>query len=425
MGTLKNKLVLGSLLLITTFTSSVYALPMFERQTGLSCNACHSQQEPKLGRLGRDFLLSGMTLSDKVGMEDGKDADIQASIMFKSRYEKRDNSPNSKGEISTESPLNDGSSAIPKTLAVSLGGRINESFGTLINASYKDNEDHALSGRVVYSKSIDDGYTGFAVYSYADFGPFSGIELYNTGLYKPLRTFESMKLSNINQAAKIGTGSATGVQAFYAKDVVFSGSDRFFATIGAYTPTQDNADMSLSENFIPMARIAYEYQIGNFNYILGGYALVGGKTSENTQRLTMERETYGIDFQIEGMIVNKEVSLVATKVLKNDVNFSGLGSGDEDFEDILSTGYSIETHVNLTQEFGAKLAYLEYDDKYTYSKVLENDVKDLDNVITLGIDYVFKIGTPMKIALEHSWAKPTLDRVEDYNSFVATLNISF
>ena len=87
MGTLKNKLVLGSLLLITTFTSSVYALPMFERQTGLSCNACHSQQEPKLGRLGRDFLLSGMTLSDKVGMEDGKDADIQASIMFKSRYE--------------------------------------------------------------------------------------------------------------------------------------------------------------------------------------------------------------------------------------------------------------------------------------------------------------------------------------------------
>ena len=30
------------------------------------------------------------------------------------------------------------------------------------------------------------------LYTTANFGPFSGMEVYNTGLYKPLRTFEIM-----------------------------------------------------------------------------------------------------------------------------------------------------------------------------------------------------------------------------------------
>jgi len=426
MKNIKHRLILGSVLLLTTFSSNVYALPMFERQTGLSCKACHFQQDPKLGKIGRDFLLSGMTISDKISDTNKSNSDIQASIMFKSRYEKTSDKPDSKGAISTESPLNEGLSAIPKTASALIGGRISEDLGVFINASYKDEEDHSLSGRLMYSKKLDDGYLGLSLYSFGNFGPFSGIELYNTGLYKANRSFEAMNLSNINQITKIGSGKATGLQLYYVNDFLFNNQDRLFTSIGLYTPSQDNADIEVSSNFIPLARIAYEYKLGDFNFILGGYALVGGSTSSSTGSLQMERETYGLDFQVEGTLLDKEVSLTATKVLKNDVNFTGIGVGsDEDSEDILGEGFSIDTHVNLTDDFGLKLAYLSYDDKYSYDDSLKDDVKDIDTAITVGLDYSFNYGTPMKVSLEHYWADTGLDRVEDYKGFVATLNILF
>src|SRR5665213_3625984 len=48
-----------------------YAVPSFARQTGLSCNVCHSNP-PELTAFGRNFKLKGyvltdMTVSDKVG----------------------------------------------------------------------------------------------------------------------------------------------------------------------------------------------------------------------------------------------------------------------------------------------------------------------------------------------------------------------
>ena len=48
-----------------------YAVPSFARQTGLSCNVCHSNP-PELTAFGRNFKLKGyvltdMTSNDKVG----------------------------------------------------------------------------------------------------------------------------------------------------------------------------------------------------------------------------------------------------------------------------------------------------------------------------------------------------------------------
>lgn len=54
---------------------NAHAVPSFSRQTGLSCNVCHSNP-PELTAFGRDFKLKGYVLSDmtdltKVG--DSKD----------------------------------------------------------------------------------------------------------------------------------------------------------------------------------------------------------------------------------------------------------------------------------------------------------------------------------------------------------------
>ena len=434
MKNLRYTMALLGAMLITGFVPNANALPMFEGQTGLDCKACHTQNQPKLGKIGRDFALSGMTLTQKLEDEEGNNSDINASLMFKSRYEKTYDKPGANGDVAVNSETNDGILSVPRTAALYVGGRLTDEVGALVSAAYKDQEDNSVGGKVVYTKRNGDGYLGAAVYSTANFGPFSGMEVYNTGLYRPLRTFDIMKLTNANQASEVGTGKATGLQLYYAQDSFFNDSDFLFASIGVFSPSQDNSDMNLASNFLPMARIAYEYPIGDFNFIFGGFAIGGGERVSATDSLSVERETYGIDLQIEGKIAQKNVTIIATKVLRNDVNYTGDGAGStSDLEDTLSRAFSLETHLSVTDDFTAKLAYLEYNDLFTYPDVgggshsTNNhlDVRDIERAITLGFDYSFKYYLPMKVAVEHSWAVPALERVGNYRDFVVTLNILF
>lgn len=435
MKTFKYKMALLSAIPMIGLVPAANALPMFEKQTGFDCKTCHIQHESKLTKIGREFALSGMTLTQKL-KEDGivNNTDLNVSGMVKSRYEKTEDKPGSNGLVSEDNNTNDGDLSIPKTASLYVGGRLSDNLGTLLHADYKDEEDNALGGKVIYSKRNGDGYLGAALYSTANFGPFSGMEVYNTGLYKPVRSFEIMKLSNANQATSVGSGKATGLQLYFTQDSLFSDSDYLFASVGVYSPAQDNSDMTLSSSFMPLARIAYEYPIGDFNFIFGGFAIGGGSTSAIGEELSVERETYGVDLQIEGKIADKDVRVTATKVLKNDVNYTGNGAGTtEDLSDALSRAFSVETAVSVTNDFAVKLAYLDYNDLYTYpdsgggEHSVNNhiDARDIERAITIGFDYSFKYYLPMTVSVENSWAVPALERVGNYSDFVVTLNVLF
>ena len=56
--------------------------------------------------------------------------------------------------------------------------------------------------------------------------------------------------------------------------------------------------------------------------------------------LSMKREMYGIDMQIEGTIMDKEASLSLMNVFKNDIQFTGLGAQDtKETEDLDNKGF--------------------------------------------------------------------------------------
>jgi hypothetical protein len=280
---------------------------------------------------------------------------------------------------------------------------------------------------MVYAQEIEDGYMGLAAYSTADFGPFSGMEIYNSGLYKPFRTFDIRKLSNALQATEIGTGTATGLQAYYDKDGALADGDHIFATLGMYAQGQDNVQMDLTSNLLPFARLAYEYPLGSYNVILGGFAIIGGETVSDGSSLSIERETYGMDLMVEGYIGDKSATLTMSKVFKNEVTYTGIGAGtSKDLDNIDNEAFSVGGEVNLTPEFGVKLAYLTMNDLYGYpTKPSHINVKDLDNAITVGMDYSFKYYLPMKLSVEHSWAKPSKSTVEDYRDFLISFNMLF
>lgn len=412
------------LLAVIGLTNEAQALPMFGKQTGLDCKACHLQHIPKLNAVGRKFAASGMTQSRKSVDSNDSGMDLNPSVMFKSIYEKTWDLPTSSGKIKV-TPTSDGDLAVPKTASLFVGGRVSEKVGAIVNLSYKDIENNSIGGKVVYANEMDGGYWGTAVYSSDNFGPFSGMETYNSSLYKPLKTFDMKKLSNAFQATNLGSGSATGVQLYYDKDKLFSGGDHVFGSVGMYAPAQDNRYMDLSSNVIPFARVAYEYPVGDFNLILGGFGIVGGSTVSSTEPMHIKRETYGMDLQLEGMIAEKSVSLIMSNVFHNKLTYTGLGSEVEEFNDVFNDAFSVEGEVNLTPDFGVKAAYMTMNDRNVYSDSKYNNVKDLDSAYTIGLDYSFALYLPMKLSVEHAWAKPYLEKVKDYRDLMVTLNVLY
>jgi len=409
------------LLGVMSLTSEVKALPLFATQTGMDCKACHIQHIERLNKFGRKFMASGMTISQKFADANSSGSDINAGVMYKSIYEKTFDKPSESGKVKDTVVTNDGILSVPRTAALYLGGRVTNNFGALLDLAYKSQDDTSISGKMVYANEIEDGYWGIAAYSTADFGPFSGMEIYNSGLYKPFRTFDIRRLSNAIQATEVGTGASTGFQAYYDKDSALADGDHLFATLGMYAQGQDDTELSLTSNLIPLLRLAYEYPVGGYNLILGGFAIKGGDTVSDGSSLSIKRNTYGMDFMVEGYIADKSVTLTMSKVFKNEVTYTGIGA-----ENIDNEAFSVGGEVNLTPDFGVKLAYLTMNDLYDYpTKTNHINVKDLDNAITVGMDYSFKYYLPMKLTVEHSWANPSKSTVEDYRDFLISFNMLF
>jgi hypothetical protein len=436
-------LALVGILTFAGLTQEAQALPMFSAQTGMDCTGCHTQVMPRLNKFGRKFAASGMTLSNQLedmdksngGQEDKvSDMDINPSILIKSKYARTWDKPDGKGAIK-EDDTNDGELSIIRMAEFVIGGRVTENVGGMLNLAWRKEEGDSISGRVTYANEIEDGYWGVTGYSTSSFGPFAGMEFYNTGLYKPLRTFDMRIYSNAAQSTKVGSQSATGVQAYYDKDNLISGGDHFFVTAGIYTPAQDNLYFDMADNLLPFARVAYQYPIGDYNVMIGTFVIGGGDTVSPTEELSVKKEMYGMDMQIEGYIVDREATLTLTNIFKNEVEFTGIGAQSiEDLENIYNSSFSIEGTLSITDAIIGKLGYMTFNDENEYrndggtgpGKTTKINVKDLDYAISVGADYGFTISnTTMKLALEYAWMQPTLDRVKEYESFMATLTLPF
>jgi hypothetical protein len=61
--------LLAGVIAAVTFSSAASALPLFARQTGMVCSACHFQHFPMLNGFGRAFKSAGFTM---MGVSQGK-----------------------------------------------------------------------------------------------------------------------------------------------------------------------------------------------------------------------------------------------------------------------------------------------------------------------------------------------------------------
>ena len=121
------------------FTERANAVASFARQTGLSCNVCHSNP-PELTAFGRNFKLKGyvlsdMTASDKVGTT--KDLLLSKYIPFSAMVLVSNTS------FQSNQPASQNNAAgFPQQLSLFLAGGFASHFGGLSQLTYTHSNDH-------------------------------------------------------------------------------------------------------------------------------------------------------------------------------------------------------------------------------------------------------------------------------------------
>src|SRR5476651_2122978 len=89
-----NKIIffLASIVAAVTFASEASALPVFARQTGMECAACHFQHYPLLTAFGRAFKTGAFTMMGAQGKVEGTDLSlpvvVNAAVLTSMGYEK-------------------------------------------------------------------------------------------------------------------------------------------------------------------------------------------------------------------------------------------------------------------------------------------------------------------------------------------------
>ncbi len=228
-------LFLAGIMAAVLFASEVSALPLFARQTGMACSACHFQHFPLLNGFGRAFKSAGYTMMGTQGKVEGEGLAIpntlNMAVMTTAGYEKTNQATGTTPAKTT----GDGAFYVPGTvgeLSLFFGGRVSENAGFLaeigtggavagtnVTAAHNSAKmpilfEVAASGLKVVPEGTRVGVIPFTT---DDHGASYGFEVLNTGANVVHQMSDTPGLNGAHSAALsaqqyIGTaGSATGL----------------------------------------------------------------------------------------------------------------------------------------------------------------------------------------------------------------------
>jgi hypothetical protein len=390
MKPITKKLLLVSSALLCALPESASALAMFSSQTGKSCMACHTQNMPKLNSYGKEFALSGYTIYDESktakpliegsSVPLGLPSTLSVSAVLKASYVKttQEEDATTGDLVGTEQGELQGLSGS----GIYFGGRVADNFGALVSLRGNDDDrtNIVYNAKLLLAYSALGGYAGMSLISTETNGLFSGLELHNTGLNAPVKMFENAYATNAAQATGVGNGPATALQAYY-------GNANLFVSAGIGIPAQNSEGLDAGKSLLPFYRITYNQPIGDWNFMVGAYAIRGdveasdmslnGELISNKADLVkIHKEAHGFDFEMSGKLFEMSTMTAINHVVRNTIDVDpaavltayNLQSTDNE-------GTSVEFQLNPIDPLGLKVAYLSYannDDTATNQKFIKN-----------------------------------------------------
>lgn len=284
--------------------ASAQAVPLFARQTGMSCATCHfGGNFPELTKYGREFKLMGYT--------DGKRQTIPLAAMLQV----------SETRINTDPGQDKNGEIVPQQFSLFTGGKITDNIGAFVQwtSGYGPNQNgdqyvrHGgidntdvrfadktkVSGKdLIYGVSLNNGTTVQDVYNTTaawnvnpSASPFAG-------------PFQGYGMSTA--AADNGLGHVAGIGAYldwndflYAELTGYQTSDGIFSALRAGDDVAANRYILKGTN--PYWRFALHGDNGPHSWEVGTYGMVADKYSDttNADSLTDRYKDYALDGQYQ------------------------------------------------------------------------------------------------------------------------------
>ncbi|TCD48956.1 hypothetical protein E0L29_01465 [Chlorobium sp. N1] len=365
-----------SALLFATPTE-VSATPVFARQTGMSCAACHFQRYPMLNAFGREFKVRGYTMKGAQETIEDKNLSIPSTLNFglvsKLRYQKR----NGSATTGTPGMLNDGEFQIPDEAFLSVGGRVAQNIGfqaELNLANVATNGVFAAFKMPFVFEPTPDIVANIVPFTTDAQGPSYGFELLNTGAVRFNRAFEHRNETSAQQYLGTATQATGASFALYNK--------LGFLTYAPYVQRASNADPAFSSGeMLSYLRGAVTPTVGGWD-LAAGFQLWNGSSKlevAGTETPT-SADVWALDAQAQGNVGKLPLGVYVTYG-----SAAASSAGDTNVYNTNTAGD--KTALTLAAELGV-IPY-----KLTVGAAYRNassgaSASDAEDAVTLGLNYM-------------------------------------
>jgi len=371
---------LACVMAVFTLVHEVSATPLFSRQVGMNCSACHFQHFPMLNGFGRAFKSAGYTMIGSQEKVQGEGLSIPTTlnmaVVTTAGYEK---SNMAQGAYPVRSTGN-GVTYLPGSggeLSLFFGGRISEIAGFIGELAVGDvvGGGHSAAKMPIDMSFI---FTSVPTSSKISIVPFAtdslgasyGFEVLNTGANV---VHQMVSANGINAAHSgafsaqqyIGTdGSAKGVAFVASHPSGFVNVTRFDRT-----GVTGGQQASLGSTYV---RIAGFFNLGNWDAAAGvqvwnGKSAVGNPdttTAAAQPLVTADTKAKAVDGQLQGSLGETPVGFYASYATAPAVAASAgfMGNAYNTFytqdvpaaptKGILLAGHSTKSSLNISTEVG-------------------------------------------------------------------------
>jgi len=353
-----NKIVflLASVVAAVTFTSEASALPLFARQTGMECAACHFQHFPMLTAFGRSFKSGAFTM---VGAQEKVEGDslsipavLNAAILSTAGYTKNDSVAGVPGATTP----GDGQFYVPGTggeFSLFIGGRTSDFSGALAELGMVPAGGAAgglSSAKIPMLWEVADGTrAGIVPFTTDGQGASYGFETLNTGA----NAIHTMLF--VGGDANGSVGPALSAQQYIGTGAAATGfagvvnNESYFINVTKYNqvgPTDAGVTAKLGSTYL---RAAFLFDMAGWDSAVGvqswsGSSFDGGGAQTDTKATA-------IDAQMQGAVGNMPLGVYA-EFARAPASTSGLGNAYNG--DTAGTGNAADakSSFNISAELG-------------------------------------------------------------------------
>lgn len=419
----KIVLSIAAVMAAAAFAPEAAAVPVFARQTGMACSACHFQHFPLLNGFGRAFKSSGFTMMGAQGKIEGENLSIPNTLnmsILATAY-KQHESGNPAGKWGT--PGNGGE------LSLFAGGRISEFAGFLTEIGFVGVAGMNAAKMPILFEVADGTRAGLVAYTTDGQGAGYSFETLNTGAAGGVHrmmgnagpTLQHSRATSANMFLGGGRTNATGL-AFVVNN------DRGFLNISKFdllSPKDPIANGKASQLPVTYVRAAGFMDVAGWDMGAGIQNWTG--TSHQAALggvATSEVKSTVIDFQAQGEAASFPVGFYASygrspaSALGNSLN-GGVVNYDSKFAlgTVAVATTSAASSFNVAADFGIipgvatlQLAMRQAKLGDTAAATLLGQTGRKDNALMVGVTY--ELAQNMELSVHYTaqsgsaWAAP-------------------